>query len=1169
VYDQDTSLCNYGIYFTDDSVAVSCGYKLTRQWFITDWCDLENPRDTIEQLIKYGDFEAPNVYCRPANYDFSTGPFDCTASIQIPAPVVDDCNDNWTYDVAIYSKVPELDPFGIPTGDSIYVEQEVPIIGNAENGYMATGVPIGEHYFYYYVSDICGNASEVLKCDFTVEDNTAPVPACFDFVNISLGGKGIGSVSYTDVDEGSTDNCQIAEQTLRREIAEDCLDSYVDAVLSGGEGYFTFADLKKDADANIWRYDDKIIVTKKGSIYYSAYMEEAIVSCCDLGTIVTVEMRVVDKAGNVNSCWSLLQVEDKIDPVCYAPDDVVVDCDTALINRNEYGDTTLLQKYYGKAEATDNCGAIAVELEPIVEVDECGYGTITRRFQAVDGVGNRSTICTQTITIRGVFDYEIKFPADESSVVCGVSDPDTLMYQMLACGDLFVEVEEEFFDAADDACYKIFRTYTIINWCEYDGRSDPVVIGRDENKDGVIGEEVYLLRRRDGTFYIDENNDETDGFLREGSARGIWKYTQIIKVYDKISPTLSVEAFDEFCSYDTPDGPGDICSGEVELYFTVNDNCTLEQLETRVFLDENNDNEDMVEITNTPMLIKEGNRFRFWSSLPIGEHRLQARVVDPCGNFVVKSIPFEVVDCKAPFPICIQGVTVELMPVDQDGNGVPDFGMNLVPARSLIGSEVFDCSGTVTYSINRKGETAAMDKNNLMVTCLDPKNETIPVEIHAWDDLGNHQACETFIVVQDNGKFCSGGLENGVISGAIYTEEDIPMEDVAVRLSGNQAASVRTNIDGVFEFIDLEEGYDYSVEPFKTGDYKNGVSTYDLVLISKHILGVRKLESPYQVIAADVNRSNSVTSLDLIHLRKLILSINDTFPNNTSWRFVDRNHVFDTPQRPWVGGLPEVVNVNDLIGTFDQANFVAIKVGDINRSAKLSKSLSGVEERGLSEPMLIDLDEATLEAGMEYELVLTSADIQETMGCQFTLSFDPSVLDLSDLKYALFKEENLGLKYLEDGLLTISWNQLQPPVQLEEELMRLSFRVLRDTRLSEVVAINSRLTTAEAYSFNGLFKDVRLKFSERAEEVQEARLFQNQPNPFREETYIRFYLPETTEATLTIHDINGQVIQQFESSFDRGMNEIKLDRSELPGGLLMYTLQSGDFSAVKKMILID
>ncbi|MFQ5445455.1 MAG: hypothetical protein ACE5FF_00840 [Saprospiraceae bacterium] len=42
--------------------------------------------------------------------------------------------------------------------------------------------------------------------------------------------------------------------------------------------------------------------------------------------------------------------------------------------------------------------------------------------------------------------------------------------------------------------------------------------------------------------------------------------------------------------------------------------------------------------------------------------------------------------------------------------------------------------------------------------------------------------------------------------------------------------------------------------PVKEGDDRCGVTTYDLVLITKHILGVQPLGSPYKIIAADANK---------------------------------------------------------------------------------------------------------------------------------------------------------------------------------------------------------------------------------------------------------------------------------------------------------------------------
>ncbi len=1174
LYDTDTTLCDYGIALSDDSVAINCGFKLIRNWTITNWCTEEVV--THQQTIKYGDLEAPEVFCRQGILDarFSTAPFKCAADIKVPRPSVrDNCgNTGWTYSVEIWSKVPETDQFGVLTGDTIVVKLNEPISGNSNDGYIAMNVSVGEHFFYYYVVDKCGNAAEVTTCLFEVFDGTPPSPVCVDLLNVSLGGKGIATVDTDDIDEGSSDNCSLEKLELRRQIKEECLDSYVNAAVSANEGDIVFADLEKDANADIWRFDGEIIVTRQGMDFFSAYAEKVIMTCCDVGRIVSIELRVTDKAGNSNSCWSIAQVEDKIAPQCRPPQDVVVDCDTTTLDRNNLDDIDQLQRYFGTALANDNCSAVIKELEPSLNIGDCSIGTITRSFIAEDPSGNQSGVCRQTITIQGVFDYEIAFPADEDLIQCGGSAVDTVVdIKDNACGLFAINVDVKRLRASGDACYKDFRTYTIINWCEYDGITDPMVISRDEDNDRVPGEKVFLLRRRDGNFFIDDNRDETDGFLRTGNnSTGFWTYTQHIRVYDNEAPTIEWPTETEFCSFDTPENTDDICTGEVHLSFTVDDLCTPERLSTRVLFDEFDDGAGAIEIpNNSANLISEGNTFTFRGVYPIGTHSIKVTVFDDCGNFTVRTLQFEVIDCKAPTIICTQGLSVPLMPMDMDGNGVPDFGMAVVPAESFVASESFDCSGGITFSINRKGETPDRSRTELMVNCLDPLNETIPIEVYAWDASGNRNGCETFVIVTDNRNLCSGGVENGIVAGHLLTQQNLPLSGATVRLSGTKNSTVRTDVNGAFQFVDLEEGKDYTITPESLeNDYINGVSTYDLVLISKHILGVDLLESPYQIIAADINGSKSVTTLDLIHLRKLILSVTDTFPDNTSWRFISSDYQFPDQYDPWVENIPEFKNINNLLGTEAEVNFVAVKVGDINQNVRVGESTAFAENRSVENPLHLSVADKSLESGRSYTIPITAKNLSQFVGGQFTISFDPEQLQLDDLSYALLQKENVGLNYFEDGLITVSWNTFDAQDD-ESLLISLGFTALRTANFSDLLSINSRITNAEAYAANGEFRNIQLQFEENTTAASAFRLHQNYPNPFKDQTMVAFNLPEPSEVLLSVYDANGQLILQRQDYYEAGENQIVLKKNNLKSGVLYYHLQTNNYQASKKMVLID
>ena len=65
-------------------------------------------------------------------------------------------------------------------------------------------------------------------------------------------------------------------------------------------------------------------------------------------------------------------------------------------------------------------------------------------------------------------------------------------------------------------------------------------------------------------------------------------------------------------------------------------------------------------------------------------------------------------------------------------------------------------------------------------------------------------------------------------------------------------------------------------------DYTAGVSTSDLILIQKHILGVLRFSDYKQLLAADVDSNGDINVVDLLELRKLILGLTDKLPNSPS-----------------------------------------------------------------------------------------------------------------------------------------------------------------------------------------------------------------------------------------------------------------------------------------------
>ena len=96
---------------------------------------------------------------------------------------------------------------------------------------------------------------------------------------------------------------------------------------------------------------------------------------------------------------------------------------------------------------------------------------------------------------------------------------------------------------------------------------------------------------------------------------------------------------------------------------------------------------------------------------------------------------------------------------------------------------------------------------------------------------------------------------------------------------------------------------------------------------------------------------------------------------------------------------------------------------------------------------------------------------------------------------------------------------------------------------------------------------------------EETALLRNYPNPFNPETWIPYQLAESAEVTLTIYDMNGQLIRrlavghQAAGMYQSRSRAVYWDgRNQLgesvASGLYFYTLTTGDFTATRRMLIL-
>ncbi len=843
---------------SSDVTIPSCGatFTILRTWTILNWCTGQiftqdiNGDDNV-QVIKVKDIHPP-VLSRPpftvgANIAGTHGCF--STGLLLPASGIDSCH-TWTQRILT------------PIGEAIYVNG----INGAEGGFIPfPGLPIGIHTIVYIGEDICGNI-DTLEVPVTIADETAPVAICDEITNVSLGSPPVSELFAASLDDGSYDLCCLDSFSVRR------MDPGCEAANSQFRSFVTF--------------------------------------CCeDVGDTIMVVFRAVDCHGNYNDCMVLVEVEEKLPPVLiFCPPAESITCDWYVDSLEvplSQGNHSLLSQF-GQPIFLDNCEPVFLDTSVLVKVDQCQQGPIIRRWIVTDPGHNGTVSCVQTITVLHVSDWVVEFPAD-ITVTCTQEIPPTGEPEIFfeSCELVAVSYEDQLFTVVPDACFKIARSWLVINWCVVGAEIDQEVVESSERDfqiafpaepcdfdgDGDCDTRTFRdswrtnPKAKPGAANAGQaTNPDTDPDLNPWD--GYIAYTQVIKVIDPVDPVVSCPPVFEVC----------ILESDCDVTFELPEPAVTDCSET-------------LTITASGEL---GTGLGPFFDVPPGSYEMTYNVQDNCNNQSICKTIVEVKDCKPPTPYCITGFHVSL---GQDT-------VLVFPAEIFDAGSFDNCPGELHFSFSP-------DKSDSLITFDCYSIGYVFVNVYVTDLAGNFDFCQTFVFVDDHLGVCMGAP---LIGGTIEKENGTPVGNVMAGLNGSTQAAMATGADGSYSF-EVTEGGDYTVTPVKDSFPLNGVTTFDLVLISKHILGTESLNSPYKLIAADANRSGTVTTADLVAIRKLILQIDSQFQNNTSWRFVEKNFVFPNPANPFATPFPEVLNFNNLTEDVLNANFIGIKVGDVNLSA--------------------------------------------------------------------------------------------------------------------------------------------------------------------------------------------------------------------------------------------
>ena len=348
-------------------------------------------------------------------------------------------------------------------------------------------------------------------------------------------------------------------------------------------------------------------------------------------------------------------------------------------------------------------------------------------------------------------------------------------------------------------------------------------------------------------------------------------------------------------------------------------------------------------------------------------------------------------------------------------------------------------------------------------------------------------------------------------------------------------------------------------------DYRNGVSICDLILMNKHILGLEPLPS-YALVAADINSSRSINTLDIVELRKLLLGIYTELPNSPSWRVLSPGCSFPNPANPFstnCQGFPA-----DTLPALENApiNFAAVKVGDVDGDYSFDGPYHITTTQA---PVDLYLPDQNLTPGTIITVPLYHKGIFTTEGFQFQLRHDTAVLEIQDILPSPGSSQDNWAIFSAAGLLrNISTYFLSNYVP--DTLANLRFLVKSNGLLSQSITLDSSGFASLYVESCGSFGGFHLKFdgiTGVSNPLTGFRVAPANPNPFSDHTAVEIMLDVPASVQLEVTDLSGRRTYARTDDLPAGTHSLEIPGQALPNGSIgFYRVSAGGASVVGKLV---
>jgi hypothetical protein len=383
---------------------------------------------------------------------------------------------------------------------------------------------------------------------------------------------------------------------------------------------------------------------------------------------------------------------------------------------------------------------------------------------------------------------------------------------------------------------------------------------------------------------------------------------------------------------------------------------------------------------------------------------------------------------------------------------------------------------------------------------------------------------------------------------------DVPISNMGVYFSNQLIYS--TNALGAFSVKNLSACKVYEfVLATDVASSLAGITTKDILLIQNHILGNNRIKSIPSLVAADIDNSGVVSSLDIIMLRKIILGYTSNFNVENSWQYVSSS-------ASDMGVFPNKVKFLESNPYGTRQDFYLVKKGDVD-----GDWYNGAPSEPVTASIVIG--ENDFIAGQEVNYPIQFSEGGRWGGFQFSLAINSDLIELEDIQRSNlpdFFETNLNWNK-EKNVVHVSWNYSGVNVPFFEKnqlLFNLKLKAKKQGYFSEAVTFAKDGLSPEIYQPDAT--SGKINWTVLPNQINDFTTYSPYPNPFVEETNIPYTLDASTFGVLNVFDLTGKVVLQERRLMASGKGNWLISGNRLShSGIYFYDIvtDSGHKSAGK------